>query len=144
MVNTYKAQRGRMRYGANKTADLAILETQLMISRLYTTPTLDHESRIHKFINIDDALDSLESLIAGKIRLGYEEWNQYHKLVKTNLQIPNLAHTNTERYRRLVSMRYILYNVVLQSLGYYATEIIRNELYDALGYNDIGQEQQPY
>lgn len=142
MGNTFKAKQGRLRFGANKNADLAILETQLMVSRLYTQPAQDEEGRIQKFININDSLDALEDLISGKIRLGYEEWNQYHTLVIKNLQIPNLAYTHIEKYRKLVSMRYKLYNVVLQSLGYYTNEIIRNELYESLGFIEGNQEQQ--
>ena len=141
MVNAYAAKMSRLRAGVNKTSDIAILETQIMISRLFTQPTQEEEERIQKFKNIDDALDALEDLILGKIKLGDKEWISYHNVVKKNLADTNLCYRNLEKYRKLINMRYQLYNIVLQSLGYYTTEIIRNEAYDQLGYNALGQEQ---
>jgi len=131
----------KLRFGTNKTADIAILETQLMIARHYTRPTRDEEERMRKFLDLNDAMDGLEGLIAGKIRLAeMKEWVEYHKLVKDNLKQSNLVYVNLPKYCHLVSMRYKLYNIVLQSLGYYTTDIIRNELFDSLGYSERGQE----
>lgn len=138
MANMWKARQSKLRSGQNKTADLTILETQLMIARLYTQPARNENERIQKFRNINDALDGLESIISGKIRLGDNDfgWNKYHEFVRNSLTDYTLAYKNIERYRRLVSMRYKLYSIVLQSLGYYTNEIVRNELYDSLGYID--------
>lgn len=141
MVNAYAAKMSKLRAGVNKTSDIAILETQIMISRLFTQPVQEEEERIQKYRNIDDALDALEDLIIGKIKLGDKEWITYHNVVKKNLADSTLCYKNIEKFRKLISMRYQLYNVVLQSLGYYTTEIIRNEAYDELGYNSLGQEQ---
>ncbi len=141
MTNTFKAKQSKLRFGANKTADIAILETQLMIARHYTRSTREEEERMRKFIDLNDAMDGLEGLIAGKIRLAeMTDWIKYHNFVKNNLKDPVLVYSNLPRFCHLVSMRYKLYNIVLQSLGYYTTDIIRNELFDSLGYSERGQE----
>lgn len=143
MVNSFKAKMGRLRAGVNKTSDIAILETQIMISRLYCQPARDQYERMQKYKNIDDALDSLEDLIVGKIRIGqHPEWIQYYEFVKKQLTDPNLCYTNIEKFRKLIGMRYKLYNVVLQSLGYYTNEIIMNELYSELGYAELKPDNQ--
>jgi hypothetical protein len=130
MVNTYKLRLSKIKKGADNTADLAILQTQLMLSKTWLRPTRTRMERIQKFLDINDSLDALDSLIVGKRNLGLVEWIAEHKKVKQLLAIPNLAYYDIEKFRWLIKRRYDLYNIVLQSLGYYTKEIVRNEAYD--------------
>lgn len=130
MANQFKMRLAKTKKGSDATSDLAILQTQLLLSRLWLRPTTTRLERIQKFIDINDALDAMDSLTVGKRNLGLQEWISEHVKVKAELAIPNLAYLETERFRALVKRRYDLYNIVLQSLGYYTKEIVRNEAYD--------------
>ena len=130
MVNTFKLRLAKMKKGADNTADLAILQTQLMLSKTWLRPTRTRLERVQKFMDINDSLDALDSLIVGKRNMGLPEWIGEHKEVKRLLAQPYLAYNDIERFRNLVKRRYDLYNIVLQSLGYYTKEIVRNEAYD--------------
>lgn len=121
----------KIRKGADNTSDLAILQTQLILTRMWTRPTRNRLERVQKFIDIDDSLDSLESLTVGKRNLGLPEWIGYHKAIKKELAQPNLPYLDTPRFRLLVKKRYDLYNIILQSLGYFTKEIIRNDDFDS-------------
>jgi hypothetical protein len=131
MSNTFKMRLNKIKKGADNTADIAILQTQLMVSRTWLRPTITEVERIKKFIDINDSLDALEALIVGKTNLGMVEWIQHHNKIKQALNNYDLPYTNLEKFRKLVQKRYKLYNIVLQSLGYYTTEILRNDSYDA-------------
>lgn len=136
MVNTFKMRMAKLQKGADTTADIAILQTQILISRTWLKNTYTEMDRIKKFIDINDSLDALESLIVGKTNLGMTEWIAEHNIVKKELDKYDLPYTNLEKFRKMVKRRYKLYNIVLQSLGYYTKEIIRNDAYDAqLGAN---------
>jgi hypothetical protein len=130
MASTFKMHLSKLKKGADNTADLAILQTQLMLSRTWLRPTYTEMERIKKFIDINDSLDALESLIVGKIGLGLDDWKREHRLVKEALSDPNMPYYNLEHFRITVKRRYKLYNLVLQSLGYYTKEIMRNDAYD--------------
>jgi len=144
MVNNFKMRMGKIQRGSDKTSDIAILEIQLKMGYLWLNPVHSQIDRIKKFISINDALDGLEALIAGKIRLGMEEWSERHDQIMSELINPNLAYDQPEKFRWLIKTRYKLYNIVLQSLGYYTTEIIRNEAYEALGYDNMGNQVYDY
>jgi hypothetical protein len=131
MVNTFKMRMAKLQKGADNTADIAILQTQLMLSRTWLRPTITQLERVQKFIDINDSLDALEALIAGKLVLGMDEWKVEHDIVKVELNKYDLPYTNLEKFRKMVRRRYELYNIVLQSLGYYTKEIIRNDAFDA-------------
>ena len=131
MANTFKMHLSKIKKGADNTADLAILQTQLMLSRTWLRPTYTEMDRVKKFIDIDDSLDALESLIVGKIGLGLDDWKDEHRKIKHELDNPHMPYFDLEKYRRLVKRRYKLYNLVLQSLGYYTKEIMRNDAFDA-------------
>ena len=144
MVNQFKMRMGKIQKGADKTSDIAILEFQLRMALLWLQPARSNLTRIKKFIDINDALDGLEALIAGKIRLGMKDWIDREDQVLKLLRTPNLAYQNPELYRMLVKERYTLYNVVLQSLGYYTNEIIRDQAYVAAGFDDMGNKLYDY
>lgn len=131
MVNTFKMRMAKLQKGADTTADIAVLQTQLMLSRTWLRPTTTEMERIKKFIDINDSLDALDALIVGKINLGMVEWIEEHNKIKAALGNYDLPYTNIEKFRKLVMRRYKLYNIVLQSLGYYTKEIIRNDAFDA-------------
>jgi hypothetical protein len=126
----FKSRIAKMQKGADSISDIAVLDTQLMLSRMWLRPTRTEMDRIKKFIDINDSLDALESLCVGKINLGMIEWIEENNRIRIALDEYELPYTNLEAFRRLVKRRYQLYNIVLQSLGYYAKEIIRNDDYD--------------
>jgi len=144
MVNQFKLKQAKIQRGADKTSDIAILEFQLRMALLWLQPARSNLARIKKFIDINDALDGLESLIAGKIRLGDKTWLAREDVLMRQLKDPSLAYNNPEKFRWLVKQRYTLYNIVLQSLGYYTNEIIRDEAYVAAGYDDMGNKVYDY
>lgn len=144
MVNQFKMRQGKIQKGADTTSDIAILEFQLRMALLWLQPARSNITRIKKFIDINDALDGLEALIAGKIRLGMKEWIEYEEQLMLELRDINLAYNNPEKFRVLVKKRYTLYNIVLQSLGYYTNEIMRDQAYVAAGFDDMGNKIYDY
>jgi hypothetical protein len=109
--------------GKSPDVDYAITSSLISINIHRNKYAATQKERIWKLININDALDGLEGLIANKIELGLSVWGQKHKEIKKKLESPiQFAFSDPDGFNKIVLLRHKLYVDALTSLGYAATE----------------------